>query len=86
MFVALLGTGRTSEISTDLVIINAMFEVGKTVHDSINALSFADDIRQISTYIAAFIKKVDYGDDLEKQLNFYVDCRYVCLPAARTAR
>jgi len=49
--------------------------VGKTVHDSINALSFADDIRQISTYISAFIRKVDYGDDLEKQLNFYVDCR-----------
>ena len=52
--------------------------VGKTVHDSINALSFEDEVRQISTSIAAFIRKVDYDMDFEKQLNFYVECRYVC--------
>ena len=35
-----------------------MFTVGKNVHDSINALSFLDEVRQISRLIAAFISKV----------------------------
>eukprot|EP01094_Clydonella_sp_ATCC50884_P003835 TRINITY_DN1294_c0_g1_i1.p1 TRINITY_DN1294_c0_g1~~TRINITY_DN1294_c0_g1_i1.p1 ORF type:complete len:822 (+),score=193.91 TRINITY_DN1294_c0_g1_i1:196-2661(+) len=66
---------RNPEPTTDPVIISAMFEVGKTVHDSINALSFDDDIRQISESISFFLRKVDYDMDFEKQLNFYVDCR-----------
>lgn len=66
---------RNLEPTTDPVIISSMFEVGKTVHDSINALSFEDDIRQISEAISIFIRKVDYDMDFEKQLNFYVECR-----------
>jgi len=61
--------------TTDPVLINAMFEVGKIVHDSINSMSFEDEIRQIADLLAVFIKKINYGLDLEKQLNFYVDCR-----------
>ena len=61
--------------TTDPVLINVMFEVGKVVHDSINSLSFEDEIRQIANLISIFIKKINYGMDLEKQLNFYVDCR-----------
>jgi len=52
-----------------------LFEVGKVIHDSVNSMSFADDIRQISTLIRTFINKIDYGRDFEKQLNFYVECR-----------
>lgn len=66
---------KNPQPTTDPVLINAMFEVGKVVHDSINSLSFADDIRQIASLIAIFIQKINYGMDLEKQLNFYVDCR-----------
>eukprot|EP01090_Pellita_catalonica_P021810 TRINITY_DN8265_c0_g1_i1.p1 TRINITY_DN8265_c0_g1~~TRINITY_DN8265_c0_g1_i1.p1 ORF type:complete len:820 (-),score=152.51 TRINITY_DN8265_c0_g1_i1:35-2494(-) len=62
-------------ITRDPVIINSMFSVGKVVHDSVNALSFADEIRQISRLISAFIDKIDFGKEVEKHLNFYVDCR-----------
>eukprot|EP01121_Diplochlamys_sp_Union-15-3_P010804 TRINITY_DN3071_c0_g1_i3.p1 TRINITY_DN3071_c0_g1~~TRINITY_DN3071_c0_g1_i3.p1 ORF type:complete len:198 (+),score=27.02 TRINITY_DN3071_c0_g1_i3:130-723(+) len=52
-----------------------MFTVAKTVHDSINALSFADEIRQISRLVSKFIQKMDFGKDVEKNLNFYVEAR-----------
>ena len=61
--------------TTDPVLINTIFEVGKIIHDSINSMSFSDEIRQISNLISIFIKKINYGMDFEKQLNFYVDCR-----------
>jgi len=60
---------------SDPIIINTMFSVAKTVHDSINALSFADEIRQISRLISKFMYKMDFGRDVEKNLNFYVECR-----------
>lgn len=66
---------RDGALTTDPVLINAMFEAGKTVHDSLNTLSFDDEIRQISNLLSIFIKKINYGMDLEKQLNFYVECR-----------
>jgi hypothetical protein len=35
-----------------------MFGVAKTVHDSITALSFADEVRQVSKNISSFVQKV----------------------------
>lgn len=52
-----------------------MFSIGKNVHDSVNSLTFFDEIRQISKYLTAFINKIDFGIDLEKHLNFFVECR-----------
>lgn len=66
---------RDVQPTTDPVLINTMFEVGKNVHDSINSLSFDDEIRQIAGLLSVFIKKINYGMDFEKQLNFYVECR-----------
>eukprot|EP00026_Physarum_polycephalum_P001432 Phypoly_transcript_01433.p1 GENE.Phypoly_transcript_01433~~Phypoly_transcript_01433.p1 ORF type:complete len:962 (+),score=270.31 Phypoly_transcript_01433:47-2932(+) len=66
---------RHSETTSDPVIINTMFAVGKTVHDSINSLSIADEVRQISGLLVAFVSRIDFGRDLEKHLQFYVDCR-----------
>ena len=54
-----------------------MFAVGKTVHDSINSLSIADEVRQISNLLVAFVSRIDFGRDLEKHLQFFVDCRQV---------
>lgn len=64
-------SGRTS----DPVIINTMFSVCSIVHDSVNTLTFADEVRQITQLITAFVGKVTFGRDFEKQMNFYVDCR-----------
>jgi hypothetical protein len=66
---------KLKEPVSDSITINTMFGLAKGVHNSINALSFADDVRQISRLINAFISKVNFGRDVEKQLNFYSECR-----------
>lgn len=40
-----------------------------------SSLTVEDEVRQISRLIACFIFRVDYGNDLEKYLNFYVEAR-----------
>lgn len=40
-----------------------------------SSLTVDDEVRQISRLIACFIFRVDYGDDLEKYLNFYMEAR-----------
>ncbi|EGG17750.1 hypothetical protein DFA_08749 [Cavenderia fasciculata] len=64
----------TSSIS-DPVLINTFLTYGKALHDSLNTLSFQDEIRQVTQVIINCINKFDFGKDVEKQLNFYVDCR-----------
>jgi len=61
--------------TSDPVIIHTLFDVARSLHDSIDSMTFEDEKRQISRGVVAFIRKVKYGRDLEKQLNFYVDCR-----------
>jgi len=62
-------------MTTDPLLINTAFTAAKILHDSINALSFSDEIKQISALISAFIGKVDYGREVIKHLDFYVECR-----------
>ena len=66
---------RSKERTSNPVIIHTVFAVAKDLHDSIDALSFTDDRRQISTLICKFIDRIDFGRDLEQQFNLYVDCR-----------
>lgn len=61
--------------TADPVIIHTLFDVARSLHDSIDSMSFIDEKRQISRLIVSVIRKVDYGRDLEKQLTFYVDGR-----------
>eukprot|EP00727_Mastigamoeba_balamuthi_P012901 m51a1_g8233 hypothetical protein (963) ;mRNA; r:65433-69134 len=64
-----------SGTTTDPVIISTLFNVSTTLHDTVNALSLQDEVRQISRLISNFVSQIDYGKDVEKQLNFYVECR-----------
>jgi len=59
----------------DPVVINCMFGVSKIVHDSVNALTFADETRQIGQLICSFISKIDFGRDVTKHLDFYGEAR-----------
>jgi hypothetical protein len=68
-FVQLPGT------TDDTVVIQTMFDLTRTLHDSIDSLSFDDERRQVDTLMCKFIKKIDFGRNLESQLNVYVDCR-----------
>eukprot|EP01105_Mastigella_eilhardi_P026498 TRINITY_DN7716_c0_g1_i1.p1 TRINITY_DN7716_c0_g1~~TRINITY_DN7716_c0_g1_i1.p1 ORF type:complete len:948 (-),score=305.61 TRINITY_DN7716_c0_g1_i1:43-2886(-) len=60
---------------SDMLIISSMFSQATVVHDTVNSLTLADDLRTITKLISAFVVKVDFGRDVEKQLNFYVECR-----------
>jgi hypothetical protein len=59
----------------DPVLIEHVFTAAKTVHDSINSLSFDDERRQVADLLCAFISRVDYGRQVEKQLTFLSDAR-----------
>lgn len=65
--------GRTN----DQLLINTMYEIGRTLHDSIEALSPEGERKQISAQLCKFIDRIDFGNDLEQQLNTYVDCRAI---------
>jgi hypothetical protein len=47
------------------------------MHDSLDSLSFDDERRQIGRLIVHFVRRVDFGRDLEAQLNQYADFRQV---------
>ncbi len=59
----------------DPVLIEHVFTAAKTVHDSINSLSFDDERRQVADLLCAFIARVDFGRQVEKQLTFLSDAR-----------
>lgn len=73
------GFSRSKEFISDPFIINTLLNVATTLHDTINALSLSDDVRIAARTIATFVTKIDFGKEVEKQLNFYVDCRQ-CFP------
>mmetsp|Transcript_12765 Transcript_12765/g.19318 ORF Transcript_12765/g.19318 Transcript_12765/m.19318 type:complete len:1005 (+) Transcript_12765:49-3063(+) len=66
---------RDSQTTSDPVIINTMFAIATIVHDSVNTLTVKDEVRQITEMITRFVRAVSFGRDVEKQMNFYVDCR-----------
>jgi hypothetical protein len=52
-----------------------MVSVCKSVHDSLNALSFADEARRVRVALCQFVRQCDFGRDVERQLNFLNECR-----------
>ena len=60
--------------SQDAVVVNAALYLAKVLHDSINALSFADEVRQVAKLTLQFVEKVSYPD-YETQLNFFAEAR-----------
>jgi hypothetical protein len=57
------------------VLINTLFDLCRTIHDSVDCLSPTTEIAHIANLLGSFIQKINFGKDLEQQLNFYVDCR-----------
>ncbi|OWA52067.1 UPF0505 protein C16orf62-like protein [Hypsibius exemplaris] len=59
----------------DPVIINGVLFASKIVHDSISSLSSEDEKRSASVLVCGFLRRIEFGSDFERQLNFYADCR-----------
>ena len=66
---------KHSDETSDPVLINTLFEVSRTLHDSIDSLSPEGEQRHCASLICGFIEKINYGKDFERQLNTYVECR-----------
>jgi hypothetical protein len=60
---------------SDAVVISSMVSICKTVHDSLNALSFADEARRVRIALCQFVRQCDFDRDVERQLNFLNECR-----------
>ena len=73
----ILETFRSLGTTNDAVLINTMFDIGRTLHDSVDLLSSDGDRKHIAGLLCGFIDKIDYGKDLEQQLNVYVECRAI---------
>ncbi|CAH1794199.1 unnamed protein product [Owenia fusiformis] len=61
--------------TNDPVILNALMFICRTMHDSVNALTLEDEVRQIGQLIIGFIKNISFNRDFEQQLSFYVEAR-----------
>lgn len=57
------------------MLINTLFDLCRIIHDSVDCLSPSTEIHNIATLLNSFVDKINFGKDLEQQLNFYVDCR-----------
>eukprot|EP00943_MAST-04B_sp_MAST-4B-sp1_P004146 g4146.t1 len=65
----------SKETTSDPVVIATVFDIARSLHDSLDSLSVADERRQISNSLCRFIALIDFGNNLEQQLNVLVDCR-----------
>ncbi|RVE48169.1 hypothetical protein evm_007229 [Chilo suppressalis] len=59
----------------DHIIISSLMRLCCILHDSINAVTVEDESKACAELINKFVQAVDYEDDFEQQLNFYVECR-----------
>ena len=64
--------------TSDPVVIHAMFDIVRNLHENLDGMAMDDEKKQVSTLIIKFVDKVNYGKDLEKSLNFLVDVRQAC--------
>ncbi|CAI9088367.1 OLC1v1022675C1 [Oldenlandia corymbosa var. corymbosa] len=60
----------------DHTIIHFLFEVSQALHDGIDSSNIRNDENQHSIrLISGFVNLVDYGENVERNLSFLLDCR-----------
>jgi hypothetical protein len=64
------------EPTCDPVVTHTLMSVCRTMHDTVDAMSADDDVLAIAALIIdGLLRAVSFGNDLEQQLAFYVECR-----------
>lgn len=61
------------------MLLTTLFDFCRNLHDALDSLSAAAEVKQKAKLLVHFMEKVDFGKNLEQQLNFYVECRCVGL-------
>ncbi|CAG7719449.1 unnamed protein product [Allacma fusca] len=57
------------------IVVNTLLHLATIVHDSVDALTPVDEVKQIGNLINGYILRVNFGRDFEKQLQFYDEAR-----------
>ncbi|RNA42489.1 hypothetical protein BpHYR1_036590 [Brachionus plicatilis] len=67
----------TEDFNDDIVVMNSIMQICKSMHDYVNALTLDDEKREISNMICSFINRIEMieKDKIEQYLSFYSDCR-----------
>ena len=73
----ILQTFKKHPPTGDAILINCLFDIGRTLHDSIDVLSPDGEQKHVSSLLCSFIDKIDFERDLEQQLHMYVECRAI---------
>lgn len=64
-----------SQCPNDPVVTDALMFICRIMHDSVNALTVEDEKRQIGNLISQLLQCVQFGQDFEQQLSYYVEAR-----------
>ena len=59
----------------DGFLIHSVFQIAKTLHDKIDAMSTDEEIKRVSKTISKIVRKIDFGRDLDKTLNVLTTAR-----------
>lgn len=66
---------ESDAIVSDPVVTSALSFLCTVLHDSVDALTPEDELKQIGSIICVVVRKINYGRDVEQQLKFYVEAR-----------
>ena len=66
---------KNQESTNNPILINTIFDLSRTLHDSLDSLSPDGERKHIANLICGFIGKIDFKKDLEGQLNIMVEAR-----------
>jgi hypothetical protein len=59
----------------DGFMIHSIFQVAKTLHDKIDSMSTDEEQTRIAKIICLLLRKIDFGNDLDKTLNLLTTAR-----------
>ncbi|XP_022656251.1 UPF0505 protein C16orf62 homolog isoform X2 [Varroa destructor] len=71
-------TRRQKESTCEAVLVSSLMHVSKTMLSSVTALTLDDSRRSLASLVCGFINRIEYPDDVEAQLSFFIDAR-ACL-------
>jgi hypothetical protein len=72
----LVSVSKDLPATNNPILINTLFDLARTIHDSVDAMTAEGERRHIGALIVSgLIMKVDFRRDLEQQLNIFNDCR-----------
>ena len=60
---------------TDPVVVTTLLEIARACHDSLDLLSAPEETAAVTALVEAFLAKIDFGRDLQRQLEVLTDCR-----------